>query len=194
MIFLHIAQQHLLLWFSVKCVKSGHVTQLFFQLGGSPASHLSVFDFPSMTAPLQEEISADAPNCSWHGSPEYCLEMLGGLTIAVDRQCQNRKKVEGNHTDKNTYSSTHPCRKTIQHIPTDTHRHTIFATLITILVLCICVCVMQEDVGPGWQLSGLLWFQCLDTLPNEPIICSGVVLWWGPAWPQGDELGRSPWD
>lgn len=61
-----------------KWVKSGHVTKLPFQLGGNPACHVGVFDFPSMTAPLQEEISADAPNRSWHGvgSPEYCLEVV----------------------------------------------------------------------------------------------------------------------
>lgn len=40
--------------------------------------------------------------------------------------------------NKNTYSSTHPCRKTIRHIPTDTHRHTIVATHTTLLVLCMC--------------------------------------------------------
>lgn len=50
--------------FSVKWVKSGHVTKLLFQLGGNPARHVGVFDFPFMTAPLQEKISADAPNCS----------------------------------------------------------------------------------------------------------------------------------
>lgn len=50
--------------FLVKRVKSGHVTKPFFQLGGNPASHVGGFDFSSMTASLQEEISANVPNCS----------------------------------------------------------------------------------------------------------------------------------
>lgn len=129
--------------FFVKWVKSGHVTKPLFQLGGSPASHVGVFDFSSMTAPLQEEISADAPNCSWHGVglPEYCLEMPGCLTRAVARRCQNKKKSGGTHTDKNLHTFTHLCTKTMVHVPTYTCRHTIVATHTTILVLCMCVCV-----------------------------------------------------
>lgn len=68
MLLLHIAQQQATpfsaVFFFVKWVKSGHVTELFFPLRGNTASHVGVFDFPSMTAPLQGQISADAPNRS----------------------------------------------------------------------------------------------------------------------------------
>lgn len=128
--------------FSVKWVKSGHVTKLLFQLGGNPARHVGVFDFPFMTAPLQEKISADAPNCSWHGVglAEYCLELLGCLTRAVDRQHQNRKKkkVDG-PTQTRTCLHLHTC---VSQSCTNsaTHRHTVVDTHATILVLCTCVC------------------------------------------------------
>lgn len=129
--------------FSVKWVKSGHVTKLLFQLGGNPARHVGVFDFPFMTAPLQEKISADAPNCSWHGVglAECCLEVLGCLTRTVDRQRQNRKKKKSRrtHTDESMSSFTHLCI-TIMHKPSYTHRHTVVDTHTTILVLCTCVC------------------------------------------------------
>ena len=180
-------------------MKSGHVSECFFLLKGNRASHVGVFDFSSMTAPLQEEISAEAPNCYWHGadSPGYCLEMLGRLTRAVDRQCQNKeKKSVGTHSDEIVYKCTHilhtsvenqycTCPPTHTYYSGDAHSH---PGIAHVRVSC------RTSVCPGWQLSGLLWFQCLDTLPNGPIICSGGVPRRGVAWPRGVDLGQPPRD
>lgn len=50
---------------------------------------------------------------------------------------------------------------------------------------------MQEDVCPGWQLSELLWLQRLDTLPNEPIICSRRVVGGGVCIATGGWFGSA---
>lgn len=156
---------HLLLWFSPKWLKSGHATKPLFQLEGSSARHIGVFDVSSMAAPLQEEISANTPNFSWHGFglPEYCL---GVKPHTITRE---KKKLEHTWAIKWTHLHNFVENVHVHRHPTPTER----------------VWVFQEDVCPAWQLSGPLWFQRLDTLPNAPIISSGGGLWRGLALPRG---------
>lgn len=138
-----------------------------------------VFDFPCMTDPLQEEIFANVANCSWHGVclPEHCLEICLDLTRAVDRQCQNREKIEEAPTQRRTLTNLHTCvenSSTYQEIYTDTlvMRHT--------TILAFCLCFVHEDVAPYWQLSGLFGFS-VWTL-NQTSLLTAAVWFCGGAW------------
>lgn len=170
-----------LLCFYVKLVKSGHVAKPVFHLRGNPACHVGVFDFPSMTAPHRKnslqmcQMAPDMASVSlsavWKNqrvSPEQWVGHARALCTFCHTFVDKAVIYIRVHAKRNTQ-----CRLT--HCGVYAH-------------------VMQEYVGPGWQLSRLLWFQCLDTLPNKPIICCGDALCRGLALPQGADLGQLLWD